>query len=224
MSQPVSPTRLSGRAKMMVDFGPLAVFFVAYFFGKKIAPTLGNVIGQNWSIGAGEEMYLAIGLFMPAFAIAFIYSVWKEKRVAPMLLISGVIIGVLGTLTLVLKDKTFFYMKPTLVNLLFAGLLGAGLTTGKNFLKTVFDDAFQMPDQAWRSLTIRFILFFIAMAVLNEFAWRWLTRDCDITSVAACAGEQTWVKLKIFGFTLVSMIFTGLQVPFIMKNASEPSA
>jgi len=159
---------------------------------------------------------------MPAFAIAFAYSVWKEKRIAPMLLISGLIIGVLGTLTLVLKDKTFFYMKPTMVNLLFAGLLGAGLATGRNFLKTVFDEAFQMPDPAWRSLTIRFVFFFIVMALLNEAAWRWLTQDCDITAATECAGEKTWVQLKIFGFTLISMIFTGLQVPFIMKNSTEP--
>lgn len=216
-----SPTRLKGSAKMWVDFGPLAVFMAAYFLGAKIAPLLGNFIGQNWTIADGEEMYLAIGLFMPAFAVAFGYSVFKEKRVAPMLLISGLIIGVFGTLTLVLKDKTFFYMKPTMVNLLFAALLAGGLVTGRNFMKTVFDEAFQMPDAAWRTLTIRFAVFFVVLAVLNEVAWRYLTRDCDLTGSVTCAGEPIWVNLKIFGFTALSMIFTGFQIPYIMKHATE---
>lgn len=216
-----APTRLKGTAKLWVDFGPLAVFMIAYFMGAKIAPIVGNFLGQNWTISDGEEMYLAIGLFMPAFAVAFGYSVYKERRVAPMLLISGLIIGVFGTLTLVLKDKTFFYMKPTMVNLLFAGLLGGGLASGRNFMKTVFDEAFQMPDGAWRTLTIRFSVFFVVMAILNEVAWRYLTRDCDLTGSVTCAGEPIWVNLKIFGFTALSMIFTGLQIPFIMKNATD---
>ena len=217
-----SAERLSGRSKFLVDFGPLLIFLVGYFLGGNLAPKVGNLVGQNWSIETGEEMYLAIGLFMPAFAVAFAYSVWKERRVAPMLLISGAIIGVFGTLTLLLKDKTFFYMKPTMVNLLFAALLGGGLVSGRNFLKTVFDDAFSMPEGAWRTLTIRFIAFFVAMALLNEAAWRYLTRECDITGASACAGEAVWVNLKIFGFTLLSMVFTGLQIPFIMKHADEP--
>jgi len=216
-----SPPRLKGSAKAWVDFGPLAIFMLAYFFGGRIAPTLGNLFGQNWTIADGEQMYLAIGLFMPAFAIAFGYSVFKERRVAPMLLISGLIIGVFGTLTLILKDKTFFYMKPTMVNLLFAALLGGGLASGRNFMKTVFDEAFQMPDAAWRTLTIRFAGFFVVMAALNEVAWRYLTHDCDLSGSVACAGEPIWVNLKIFGFTALSMIFTGSQIPFIMKNATQ---
>ncbi len=215
-------SRLAGREKAFVDFGPLLVFFVGYFGGKKLVPLTGKILGHDWSLAEGDRMYLALGLFMPAFAIAFIYSVWKEKRVAPMLLISGLIIGVMGTLTLVLKDKTFFYMKPTMVNLLFAGLLGGGLVKGRNFLKTAFDGALQMNEAAWRTLTIRFIIFFAVMALLNEGLWRYLTRGCDITGTSECSTEAIWVNTKIFGYTLISMIFTGLQVPFIMKNSVEP--
>ncbi|MEL6112914.1 MAG: inner membrane-spanning protein YciB [Pseudomonadota bacterium] len=213
--------RLKGSAKAWVDFGPVAVFVIAYFFGGTIAPILGNLIGQNWTIEEGGKMYLAIGLFMPAFAVAFAYSVYKERRIAPMLLISGVIIGVFGSLTLILKDKTFFFMKPTMVNLLFAALLFGGLLSGRTFLKSLFDDAFQMADTAWRTLTLRYGAFFVFMAVLNEIAWRYLTRECDLTGTAACPGEATWVNLKIFGFTLLTMVFTGSQLPFIMKNASQ---
>ncbi len=227
MNQPIpdnnhqNAPRLSGREKTAVDFGPLAVFFLAYFGGSKLVPIIGSFFGKEWSLAQGDRMYLALGMFMPAFAIAFIYSVWKEKRIAPMLLISGLIIGVMGGLTLILKDKTFFYMKPTMVNFLFAGLLGGGLYKGKIFLKTLFDGAFVMPDPAWRRLTIRFVVFFVIMALINEGAWRFLTQDCNLTSKEECAGEATWVNLKIFGYTLLSMIFTALQVPYILKHSTE---
>ena len=214
--------RLSGRAKAAVDFGPLLVFFIAYFFGKRIAPAAGAIVGQDWTIEAGEEMFLAIAVFMPAFAVAFAYSVWKERRVAPMLLVTGVILGVLGSLTLILGNKTFFYMKPTLTYFLFAGGLGGGLLAGRNVLKLLFDGAFQMPDAAWRTLTVRYAVFFAVLGVGNEIAWRWLTRECDLGAAEAiCAGEATWVNLKLFGFSVISLIFTALQAPFLAKHITE---
>ncbi len=234
-----STPRLSGGAKLAVDMGPLIVFMVAYFFGARLVSLAGAVTGHEWCLQEGAEMYLAVAGFMPSFALAFAFSVWKEKRVAPMLLVSGIIIGILGTLTLVLQNKTFFYMKPTIVYFLFAGLLYAGLATGRNFMKTVFDGALHLPEPAWRTLTIRYSVFFAALAVANEIAWRWLTRDCPIESaaiseaagawswllgecggaeLAKCAGEANWVKLKVFGFTVVSLVFTGLQTPFIAKH------
>ena len=238
--------RLSGRAKLAVDMGPLIVFMVAYFFGGKLMSIAGGMVGQEWCLRTGAEMYLAVALFMPTFAIAFAYSTWKEKRIAPMLLVSGVMIGVLGTLTLVLQNKTFFYMKPTIVYVLFAGLLYWGMATGKNFMRTVFDGALTMPDHAWRTLTIRYSIFFASLAILNEVAWRWLTKDCPpepeiaqnagqwgwllaecgLEEVAKCEGEGNWVKLKAFGFTIISLIFTGAQAPLIAKymQDDEPKA
>lgn len=213
--------KLTGGAKFAVDMGPLAVFMIAYFLGRRLAPMVGGLFGQNWTIAEGEEMYLAIGLFMPAFLVAFIYSVWKERRVAPMLLVSGVIISVFGGLTLLLHNKMFFYMKPTLIYALFSALLIGGMATGQNFLKTLFDGALHMPDDAWRTLTKRYAIFFIALAILNEVAWRWLTRDCDLSGAAACAGEKHWVNLKVFGFTIISLVFTGFQAPFLAKHMPE---
>jgi len=229
--------RLSGGAKFAVDMGPLAIFMVAYFFGGRLLALAGNMSGHEWCLRDGAEMYLAVAAFMPSFAIAFAYSVWRERRVAPMLLVSGVIIGVLGTLTLVLQNKTFFYMKPTIVYVLFAAMLIGGLATGRNFMRTVFDGSLHLPDAAWRVLTIRYGIFFAALAILNEIAWRWLTKDCApeaaIASsdawawllkecggvdIAKCAGEANWVELKAFGFTALSLVFTGLQAPLIAKH------
>ncbi|MEQ8934582.1 MAG: septation protein IspZ, partial [Amphiplicatus sp.] len=197
--------------------------------------------GQQWCLRSGAEMYLAVGLFMPAFAIAFAYSWWKERRAAPMMVLSAVIIGVLGTLTLVLQNKTFFYMKPTLIYLLFAALLAGGLATGRNFLKTLFDGALHMDDSPWRTLTKRYAIFFVALAVANEVAWRWLTRDCAAAIEPAatsgawswllaqcgavkgetCGGEAAWVNLKVFGFTAVNILFAAAHAPFFAKHMKE---
>ncbi|MEO1135653.1 MAG: inner membrane-spanning protein YciB [Pseudomonadota bacterium] len=216
--------KLTGGAKFAVDMGPLVVFMIAYFLGGRLAPLAGGLVGQDWRIGEGEEMYLAVGLFMPAFLVAFIYSVWKERRVAPMLMVSGVIIGVLGGLTLLLHNKVFFYMKPTIAYALFTVVLAAGMATGRNFLKMVFDGALHMPDEAWKTLTRRYAVFFAVLALVNEIAWRYLMRDCDLTGGATCAGEKHWVNLKVFGFTIISLVFTAFQAPLIAKHMPDESA
>lgn len=230
--------RLTGAQKFAVDFVPLLIFLGAYFLGERLVGVAGRIAGEDWCLRAGAEMYLAVAAFMPAFAVAFLYSVWKEKRVAPMLLVSGVLIGVLGSLTLILQNKTFFYMKPTIVYVLFGGVLFAGLATQRNFLKMVFDGALSLPDAAWRTLTRRYAFFFLALALLNEIAWRWLTKDCPPAAEpaadawswllgpcgveeAACAGEARWVQLKAFGFTILSLVFTALQAPLIAKHARD---
>lgn len=210
--------KLTGGAKLAVDMGPLAVFMIAYFLGQRLAGPVGAIFGQDWTIPDGEEMFLAIGMFLPAYLIAFIYSVWQERRIAPMLMVSGVIVGVLGGMTLLFHNKMFFYMKPTIAYLIFTMALAGGLIAKRNFLKILFDGALQMPDDAWRTLTIRYAVFFAVLAVANEIAWRYFTRDCDILGGSACAGEKHWVNVKVFGFTIVSLIFTGLQAPFIAKH------
>jgi len=208
--------RLSPNAKLAVDLGPLAVFFITYFMGDRIAPVFGATIED------GRELFVALGAFLPAFAAAFVYSVWRERRVAPMLLVNGVIVGVLGTITLVLQNKTFFYVKPTVLYTLFAVTLGGGLVGGRNFLKLLFDGAFTLPEDAWRTLTVRYAVFFAVLAVANEVAWRWLTRDCDLSVPGApCDGEGAWVNLKIWGFTGLSLVFTGLQAPFLAKHMKD---
>ena len=234
-------TRLSGGAKFAVDFGPLLVFMAGFFFGERIVSIAGGLAGQTWCLRDGAEMFLAVGLFMPAFAAAFAYSWWKERRAAPMMVLSAAIIGVLGTLTLVLQDKTFFYMKPTLVYLLFAALLAGGLATGRNFLKTLFDGALHMDDAPWRTLTKRYAVFFVALAVANEVAWRWLTRECapvadaetaraawgwllaecGAATSASCPGEATWVNIKVFGFTAVNILFAAAHAPFFAKHMKD---
>jgi intracellular septation protein len=216
MNTPTPQRRLSGRAKFLVDFGPLLIFFIAYFFGRRLAPMFGATVEP------GGELFLAVASFLPAYAAAFLYSVVKERRVAPMLLVSGVAIGVLGALTLILHDRTFFYMKPTIVYAMFAMTLAGGLATDRNFLKTLFDGALHLPEASWRVLTKRYVVFFTLLGVANEIAWRYLTRDCDLSAAASCAGEAQWVNLKIWGFTIVNVLFALAQAPYLAKHALEP--
>lgn len=234
-----SGTRLSGWSRFAVDFGPLLVFMAGFFLGGKIVSAAGKLAGAEWCLREGAEMYVAISLFMPAFAAAFVYSYWRERRVAPMMIISAVIIAVMGALTFALHDKTFFYMKPTLIYALFAALLGGGVATGRNFLKTLFDGALALPEAAWRTLTIRYSVFFVALAIANEVAWRLLTRDCAIGATASgsgdflrscaaaplakCPGEAQWVNLKVFGFTAINVLFAVAQAPFLSKHMREPT-
>jgi intracellular septation protein len=229
--------RLSGWSRFAVDFGPLLVFMGGFFLGEKLVAAAGKLAGADWCLREGAEMYVAISLFMPAFAAAFVYSYWRERRVAPMMMISAVIIAAMGALTFALHDKTFFYMKPTLIYALFAALLGGGVATGRNFLKTLFDGALTLPDAAWRTLTVRYAVFFAALAIANEIAWRLLTRDCAIgptasnagdflrscaaAPLAKCPGEAQWVNLKVFGFTAVNVLFALAQAPFLSKHMSE---
>ena len=215
------PRRLSQTAKTLVDFGPLAVFFVIYFFGRRLSPLTSSLFGERFAVTEGQELFAALIVYMPVFAVAFIYSVWRERRVSPMLMISFVMVVVLGSLTLLLKDRTFFYMKPTIAYALFAATLTGGLLSGANLLKAAFDGALHLPDAAWRTLTVRYAAFFAVLAVANEVAWRWLMRDCDINSGLACAGEPRWVQLKLFGFTAANVVFAGLQAPFITRHLQE---
>lgn len=209
--------RLSPRAKAFVDYGPLGVFFVVYFFGARLAPLIGRIVGQDLSMPEGGELYWAVGSFLPVFAVAFVYSVWRERRVAPMLAVSGIAVGILGSLTLILQNKMFFYMKPTIVYAMFAATLWGGLLSGRNFLKSLFDGALQLPDDVWRVLTVRYAIFFLVLAVANEIAWRWLMHGCDFRAAETCSGEATWINIKLFGFTAANLVFAGLQGPLLMK-------
>ena len=225
MNQSASePRRLSQSAKTLVDMGPLGIFFVIYFFGPRLAPVLSRLIGSDLAIEEGEQLFAAVAGFIPAFAVAFVYSVWRERRVAPMLLVSFVVVGVLGSLTLVLRDKTFFYMKPTIAYLLFAATLAGGLIGKRNFLKTLFDGALHLPEAIWATLTRRYAAFFLVLAIANEVAWRWLMRDCDINGEGLCPGEPTWVQLKLFGFTAVNVVFALAQTPLIARHMETAGA
>ncbi|MEX0301697.1 MAG: septation protein A [Leisingera sp.] len=188
--------------KLALELGPLMVFFFANSRGEWLAerfPTLADL---------GGPLFIATALFMAATAISLSVS-WMLVRTLPIMpLVSGVVVFVFGALTLWLQDETFIKMKPTIVNTLFAAVLLGGLAFGKSLLGYVFDSAFKLDAEGWRKLTLRWGLFFIFLAVVNEVVWRNFSTDL-------------WVAFKVWGIMPITIVFTMSQMPLIMRHSLE---
>ena len=174
--------------KLATELGPLVVFFVA---------------------NAKFNLFVATGAFMVAIVAALIASYVVTRHVPIMALVTGVVVIVFGTLTLVLHDETFIKVKPTIIYCLFAGVLGGGLLFGCSFIAIMFDQMFNLTPQGWRVLTLRWSLFFFALAILNEIVWR--TQSTNF-----------WVDFKVFGVTPLTMLFAVTQMPLIKRYHLEP--
>jgi len=172
--------------KPVVDYVPLAAFFAAYWYG---------------------DLMLATKVIMGATGIAVIISLIVAKRLPVMPLVTAVVVGVFGGLTIYLDDDIFIKMKPTIVQAAFALILGVGLLLNRLWLKPLFGKSMDMPDSAWRTLTFRFVLFFIVSAGANEFVWRTQTTDF-------------WVNFKVFGLLGLTFAFIATQLPFIHKHGN----
>ncbi|MDA0701629.1 MAG: septation protein A [Proteobacteria bacterium] len=173
--------------RFLIDIGPLAVFFIAYNQG---------------------DLMVATGAFMVATVVALAVNYAIERRIPKMPLVTGVIVMVFGGLTLWLADETFIKLKPTIVYSGFAIVLLGGLAIGRLLLKPLFEMAFKLRDEGWRILTLRWGVFFIAMAILNEIVWRSMSTD-------------TWVDLKVFGFLPITLLFAMIQLPLIRRHTIE---
>jgi intracellular septation protein len=188
--------------KLALELGPLMVFFFANARGEWLA-------GKFPALGAfGGPIFIATGLFMIATAIALAVS-WSLTRTLPIMpLVSGVVVFVFGGLTLYLQDDVFIKMKPTIINTLFGAVLLGGLWFGKSLLGYVFDSAFSLDAEGWRKLTLRWGLFFIFLAVVNEIVWRSFSTDA-------------WVAFKVWGIMPITLVFTFSQMPLIMRHSLD---
>ena len=173
--------------KLLIDIGPLAVFFVFY---------------------TRSDLKTAILPFMIATIIAVLFSYIVEKKIPIMPTVGAVIILIFGGLTIYFDNETFFKMKPTIINLLFAGILYGGIILNKSLLRYLLGAALKLQDEGWDILTKRWIGFFIALAILNEIIWR--TQTTDI-----------WVNFKVFGILPITFIFTLTQFSTIKKYQIE---
>ncbi len=148
MSKPSPPW-----LKPTVDYGPLIVFFVAFW-------------------GGGHDLLTATAALLAATAVALALSLIVARRVPIMPLVTAAVVGIFGGLTLYFEDETFIKMKPTIVEAIFSLILFGGLAVGRPLLKPLMESAWPMDDTGWRRLTLRFAFFFAAVAVLNEIVWR----------------------------------------------------
>ncbi|MDF1608179.1 septation protein A [Hoeflea sp. YIM 152468] len=186
--------------KLVLELGPLLVFFFANARGEWIAervPFLADI---------GGPIFVGTACFMIATAIALSVS-WILVRSLPIMpLLSGVIVLTFGALTLWLHDETFIKVKPTIINTMFGLILLGGLLFKKSFLGYVFDSAFKLDAEGWRILTMRWGLYFLIMAVVNEFIWRNFSTDF-------------WIAFKVWGNLPLSIVFTLLQLPLMQRHA-----
>ena len=190
--------------KLALDLGPLLLFFFANSRPALFEPLLRPIIPAAVATGERAGIFVATAVFMVAILVALVASYLLTRRLPTMALVSAVVVVVFGGLTLVLQDELFIKLKTTIIYLLFAGTLFGGIAYGKNLIAMVFDQMFHLTAEGWRKLTVRWALFFLFLAVLNEAVWR--TQSTD-----------TWVAFKVFGVMPLTFVFAALQYPLLTK-------
>jgi len=193
--------------KLALEMGPLILFFFANSRPHLFAPWVGPLLPAAIS-GERAGIFVATAVFMIAILVSLAVSYALTRHLPVMAMVTAVIVVVFGGLTLVLQDDTFIKMKPTIIYLLFAGVLLGGLAFNRPLLAIVFDSVFDLTEEGWRKLTLRWALFFLALAALNEIVWRTQTTDF-------------WVSFKVFGVLPLTFIFAGLQYPLLQKYAAK---
>lgn len=203
----MSARQPSGILKLALELGPLVTFFLVN--SRAEAWDLGRFLPIEGLADDQVPIMTATAAFMIAIVISLSVSLAMFRRIPVMPLVSGVIVIVFGALTLYLQDELFIKLKPTIVNLLFASvLLGALFLFKKPLLGFVFDSVIQLDDEGWRKLTLRWGLFFVFLAALNEFVWRAFSTDF-------------WVAFKVFGVMPITILFALSQLPLMQRHSIE---
>jgi intracellular septation protein len=170
--------------RLVLDWAPLILFFVAAKF---------------------YSLYAATAVLMVAVLVTLAIDYARERRVAPVPLITAAMVLMFGALTLYLKDPRFIKMKPTALYALFGFTILGGLAFNRLLLKYVLSDAFALDETGWRKLSVRYAAFFLALAVLNEIVWRNFS-------------QAVWLDFKVFGITVLILAFSLTQTPLIVKH------
>jgi intracellular septation protein len=180
--------------RLLIDLGPLLVFFLVNF----LAP-VPDVL----------KIFYATGAFMAAMIVAMMVSYLRYRHISPLLWFSGIMVVILGGVTIWLHNDVFIKMKPTLYYVLIASILGFGLATGRNLLKMVLGAAYPgLSEQGWKLLTRNWAVFFFVMALVNEAVWR-------------NSSTSFWIGFKLWGFLPATFLFAIANVPMLMKHGMQ---
>jgi intracellular septation protein len=180
----------SSLVKLLIELGPLIAFFAAY---------------------GRAGIYWATGVLMLATVVALIASWRLLGRISPVPVVTAVLVVVFGGLTFLLDDPSFIKMKPTMINLIFAGALLGGAAVGRSPLKLMLGDAFRLTPEGWRILSYRWAAFFLVLAVANEYVWRHYS-------------EAAWVNFKVFGILPLTFLFAMTQIGVIRRFEAPEDA
>jgi intracellular septation protein len=210
-SSPLAARKASPVVRAVVDYGGLAAFMTAYFLRLRFVAGAGPI---GWSLAVGghgpRDLTAATAWLVIGSTTALATGLIAERRIALMPLITGGLALVFGGLTLAFHDPRFIKVKPTITNLLLGGGLLGGMILRKNPLKLMIGEALPLPDIAWRTLTLRYGLFFLAMAILNEIVWR-------------TQADSIWVQFHTYGTMGLAVLFSLTQVPLMAKYIKDPA-
>ena len=182
-----SSPKMGQGTKLLIEMGPLVAFFIA-----------------NWKAG----IFWGTGIFMAATAIALTASWVMTRKIAMVPLVSAVFVALFGALTLWLHSELFIKVKVTLINALFGAVLLGGVAMGRSYIKLIMGEAVKLTEEAWRTLSIRWGVFFFAMAALNEIVWRNFSTDA-------------WVNFKVFGLLPLTLVFAIANAPYMTRHMIE---
>ncbi len=192
--------KVNPMVKMALELGPIVIFFIAY----------GRMKDKVFLFN-GEEYqgFIAVtAIFVPLLMLTTFILYKLSGRISVMQILTLVLVIVFGGLGIYFNDERFFKMKPTMIYLLFGGMLGFGILRGQSYLKLAMDGAMPMNDAGWMILTKRFCAFFFGLAILNEVIWRNFSTD-------------TWVNFKTFGLTIAIFGFVLTQGKLIQKYGTQ---
>ena len=174
--------------KLLIELSPLVLFFLVY---------------------ARTDIFIATGVLMVATIVSLIAAKLVLGKITIMPLVTAGFVLVFGSLTLWFSNEVFIKLKPTIVYVCLATPLLGGLLFGKSLLSHVLGEAMTLDESGWRKLTLRWGLFFLFLAVLNEVVWRSFS-------------TATWVSMKSFGFLPLTLAFAAAQVPLMIKHKPQP--
>ncbi len=197
MSDQSKERHINPLLRLALEAGPIAIFFLAY----RMAPVSPDVAATERQL---EQILFATSVFVPAILGTLAISYFLTRKLPKMAVITAVVVTVFGGLTLILRDDTFVKMKPTILYGLFASILGFGLLRGQSYLKYLMDELIPMRDEGWMKFTVRFVVFYIILAITNELVWR-------------IYGTDVWVNFRTFVLPVANIVFIMAQVPLFQR-------
>lgn len=197
------------KPSMWADLGPVIAYVAVFNIARKMVDADSPFTLMGFSVpGEDAPLYIGALVFAVAIVIAVIHSKIKTGQVSIMLKVTAIIVLGTAAITIGFKNPTVFKMKPTAINLLFGGTILGSLAMGKNVFKLMFAEVYKLPDKAWRTLAFRWGIFFIFLALLNEYIWRNYS-------------VKFWTDFKLLGMFPITLLFTLLNVPLLMKHMPE---